>query len=150
MDGYVDTKGMETNLKLSYADFKLFIGYTLTDAQLDEDGSKRVNPLTAKHRLNNVLMYEVEDKWKIGLEAYYYSKQTLSDGTKGKSYWITGFMAERLWEKFSLFVNFENFTDTRQTRFGSIYNGTITNPVFKDIYAPLDGFVINGGIKLNL
>jgi iron complex outermembrane receptor protein len=29
--------------------------------------------LTAKHRLNNVLMYEVEDKWKIGLEAYYYS-----------------------------------------------------------------------------
>lgn len=150
VDGYVDTKGMETNLKLSYADFKLFIGYTLTDAQLDEDGSKRVNPLTAKHRLNNVLMYEVEDKWKIGLEAYYYSKQTLSDGTKGKSYWITGFMAERLWEKFSLFVNFENFTDTRQTRFGSIYNGTITNPVFKDIYAPLDGFVINGGIKLNL
>ncbi|MDQ6482550.1 TonB-dependent receptor [Dyadobacter sp. LHD-138] len=149
-DGFVDTKGTETNLKLGYGDFKLFVGYTLTDALLHEGGSKRVNPLTAKHRLNNVLMYEVEDKWKIGLEAYYYSKQTLSDGTKGKSYWITGFMAERLWEKFSLFINFENFTNTRQTKFGSIYNGTITNPVFKDIYAPLDGFVINGGIKLNL
>ena len=38
----------------------------------------------------------------------------------------------------------------RQTRFGSIYTGTIDNPVFKDIYAPLDGFVINGGIKLRL
>jgi iron complex outermembrane receptor protein len=46
-------------------------------------------------------------------------------------------MAERLW-------------DTRQTRFFSIYNGTVSNPVFKDIYAPLDGFVVNGGIKLNL
>lgn len=149
-DGFVDTKGTETNLKLGYGDFKLFVGYTLTDAKLNEGGSKRVNPLTAKHRLNNVLMYEVEDKWKVGLEAYYYSKQTLSDGTVGKSYWITGFMAERLWEKFSLFINFENFTDTRQTRFGSIYNGTVTNPVFKDIYAPLDGFVINGGIKLTL
>ncbi|REA60157.1 TonB-dependent receptor [Dyadobacter luteus] len=149
-NGFVDTKGTETNLKLGYGDFKLFVGYTLTDAQLNENGGRRVNPLTAKHRLNNVLMYEVEDKWKIGLEAYYYSKQTLSDGTVGKSYWITGFMAERIWEKFSLFINFENFTDTRQTRFGSIYNGTVTNPVFKDIYAPLDGFVINGGIKLNL
>lgn len=28
--------------------------------------------------------------------------------------------------------------------------GTITNPVFKDIYAPLDGFLINGGIKFRL
>jgi len=149
-DGFVDTKGWETNVKLGYQDFKLFVGYTFTDAQLDEKGVKRVNPLTAKHRLNNVLMYELEDKWKIGLEAYYYSKQSLNDGTKGKPNWIFGFMAERLWEKFSLFANFENFTDTRQTRFGSIYNGTVTNPVFKDIYAPLDGFVINGGIKLNL
>ena len=87
-----DRKGTETNLKLGYGDFKLFVGYTLTDAQLHEGGVRRVNPLTAKHRLNNVLMYEVEDTWKIGLEAYYYSQQTLNDGTKGESYWITGFM----------------------------------------------------------
>lgn len=149
-DGYVDTRGWETNVKLSYADFKLFIGYTFTDAQLNEGGMKRVNPLTAKHRLNNVLMYEIEDKWKIGLEAYYYSKQQLNDGTTGKQYWTCGFMAEKLWENFSLFVNFENFTDTRQTKFDSIYTGTVTNPVFRDIYAPLDGFVINGGLKLKL
>lgn len=149
-NGYVDTKGWETNVKLSYEDFKLFIGYTFTDAQLNEGGIKRQNPLTAKHRLNNVLMYEIEDKWKIGLEAYYYSKQQLNDGTTGKSYWTCGFMAEKIWERFSLFVNFENFTDTRQTKFDSIYTGTITNPVFRDIYAPLDGFVVNGGLKLKL
>lgn len=122
-NGFVYTKGWETNVKLGYQDFKLFVGYTFIDAQLNENGVKRVNPLTAKHRLNNVSMYEVEDKWKIGLEAYYYSKQSLNDGSKGKPYCIFGFMAERLWEKFSLFPNFENFIDTRQTRFGSIYNG---------------------------
>ena len=74
----------------------------------------------------------------------------LSDGTTGRSYWITGFMAEKFWEKFSLYINFENFLDTRQTKYGSIFNGTMTNPVFKDIYAPLDGFVVNGGVKLRL
>jgi iron complex outermembrane receptor protein len=95
-------------------------------------------------------MYEIEDKLKIGLEAYYFSPQLLNDGTTGKSYWTTGLMAEKLWERFSLFINFENLTDTRQTKFGSIYTGSITNPVFKDIYAPLDGFVMNGGIKLKL
>lgn len=150
VDGYIDTKGWETNVKLGYGDFKLFVGYTFTDAQLKQGSTKKDNPLTARHRLNNVLMYELEDKWKIGLEAYYYSEQTLNDGQKGKPYWICGFMAEKLWEKFSLFINFENFLGTRQTKFDTIYTGTVTNPVFRDIYAPLDGFVVNGGIKLNL
>ena len=150
VSGFIDTKGWETNVKFGYGDFKLFVGYTFTDAQLNDNGIKKANPLTAKHRLNNVLMYEMEEKWKIGLEAYYYSKQALSDGTMGKSYWICGFMAERLWERFSLFVNFENFLNTRQTRFDSIYTGTVTHPVFRDIYAPLDGFVVNGGLKLKL
>jgi len=150
VDGYLDTKGTETNLKLGYKDFKLFLGYTYTDASIDNNGIKSENPLTAKHRLNNVLMYEVEDKWKAGLEAYYYSPQKLNDGTTGREYWIFGFMVEKLWENFSVFANFENFTDTRQTKFGSIYTGPISNPVFKDIYAPLDGFVINAGLKIKL
>ncbi|PTT16435.1 hypothetical protein DBR27_02515 [Flavobacterium sp. HMWF030] len=150
INGYLDTKGTETNVKLGYKDFKLFVGYTYTDALIDSNGVKSQNPLTAKHRLNNVLMYEVEEKWKAGLEAYYYSSQKLSDGTTGRDYWIFGFMAERLWENFSVYANFENFTDTRQTKFGSIYTGTITNPVFKDIYAPLDGFVVNAGIKIKI
>ncbi|MBE0393027.1 TonB-dependent receptor domain-containing protein [Flavobacterium sp. PL002] len=150
VDGNLNTKGTETNLKFSYEDFKLFIGYTYTDATVENNGTKSRNPLTAKHRLNNVLMYEVEDKWKVGLEAYYYSPQQLTDGTTGRDYWIFGVMIEKLWENFSIYANFENFTDTRQTRFGSIYTGTLAKPVFKDIFAPLDGFVVNAGIKVKI
>ncbi|MFK8269357.1 TonB-dependent receptor [Capnocytophaga cynodegmi] len=148
--GYIHTKGTETNIKIGYDDFKLFLGYTFTDTRLLENGTSTENPLTPKHRVNSVLMYEIEDKWKIGLEAYYFSPQKLSDGATGKDYVICGFMAEKIWERFSLYINFENFLDTRQTRFDNIYTGTITNPVFRDIYAPLDGFVINGGIKFRL
>jgi len=148
--GHFDSRGMETNVKLGYGDFKLFVGYTFTKAYLHEGDIKTENFLTSRHRLNNVLLYEVEEKWKIGLEAYYFSKQQLSDGATGKSYWITGFMAEKLWKKFSLYINFENFTDSRQTKFDTIYTGSIDSPVFRDIYAPLDGFVMNGGIKVRL
>ena len=148
--GHFDSRGMETNVKLGYGDLKLFVGYTYTKAYLHEGDIKTENFLTSRHRLNNVLLYEVEEKWKIGLEAYYFSQQQLSDGATGKSYWITGFMAEKLWEKFSLYINFENFTDSRQTKFDTIYTGSIDSPVFRDIYAPLDGFVMNGGIKLRL
>ena len=148
--GYIHTKGTETNIKIGYDDLKLFLGYTYTDARLNQYGTNTESPLTPKHRINSVLMYEIEDKWKIGLEAYYFSPQKLNDGTMGKDYVICGLMAEKIWERFSLYANFENFLDTRQTRFDSIYTGTISNPVFKDIYAPLDGFVVNLGIKLKL
>jgi iron complex outermembrane receptor protein len=148
--GNLDTKGMETNAKITYSDFKLFIGYTYADVNQHTGSISTAYPLVSKHRLNNVLMYEVEDEWKIGAEAYYFSKQRLNDGAMGKSYWTAGLMAEKLWERFSIFVNFENFTNTRQTKFDAIYTGTITDPVFRDIYAPVDGFVVNGGIKLRL
>lgn len=148
--GHIDTKGMETNLRLLYRDFKLFVGYTYTDANTHYTNQKDWLPLTARHRLNNVLMYEIEDKLKLGLEAYYFSRQQLNDGTFGKRYWITGFMAEKMWERFSLYINFENFTNTRQSRFDSIYTGSLNNPVFRDIYAPVEGFIVNGGVKIRL
>jgi outer membrane receptor for ferrienterochelin and colicins len=150
ISGHIDTKGTETNIKLGYKDFKLFLGYTYTYAQIEQNGVHRENYLTPRHKVNSVLFYEVEERWKAGLEAYYFSPQQLSDGTTGRAYVMMGFMLERLWERFSVYVNFENFLDARQTRFGTIYTGTVNNPSFRDIYAPLDGFIVNGGIKIRL
>jgi iron complex outermembrane receptor protein len=148
--GFIDTKGIETNLRFTYNDFKLFVGYTYADVNSHFNGNKNWFPLTAKHRLNNVLVYEKEGKLKIGLEAYYFSPQKLNDGATGKAYWLNGLMAEKLYKNFSIFINFENIFDTRQTKFDTIYTGNINNPTFRDIYAPVDGFVVNGGIKIRL
>ena len=148
--GHLDTKGSETNLRLVYHDFKLFIGYTYTDANTHYTLNKEWMPLTARHRLNNVLMYEADESWKLGLEAYYFSRQQLTDGSFGRSYWITGFMVEKIFNRVSLFLNLENFTDTRQSKYGAIYIGSIDNPQFADIYAPVEGFVMTGGLKVRL
>ena len=149
-NGRVESKGMETNLKLGYSDFKLFVGYTYADVNSYFNDVKSWFPLTARHRLNNVLMYEKDEQLKIGLEAYYFSAQKLNDGSKGQSFWTFGLMGEKVWEHFSVFINFENFTDSRQTRFDTIFTGSINSPTFRDIYAPVDGFVVNGGVKIRL
>jgi outer membrane receptor for ferrienterochelin and colicins len=149
-NGHMDTKGFETNLKMTWQDFKLFVGYTYADVSTHYNNVRALLPLAARNRLNNVLMYEKENNLKIGLEAYYVGEQLLSDNTTGRSYWTAGFMVEKFWNKFSVFINFENFTDVRQTKFGPIYTGPASDPIFKDIYAPVDGFVVNGGIKLKL
>ena len=148
--GHIISKGAETNIKLGYDELGLYLGYTYTDAKVYNNSSATQNPLTPKHRFNAALVYEIEGKWRFGSELYYFSKQKLIDGSTGKDYWLSGLVAERLWKKFSLFINFENFGDVRQTRFENIYTGTVTNPVFKDIYAPLDGFIVNGGVKIRL
>ena len=148
--GDLNTKGIETNVKITYENFKLFLGYTLADVTQHTNSTITNYPLVSRNRLNNVLVYEVEGKFKIGAAAYYFGPQRLNDGTTGRGYWTAGLMAEKTWDRFSLFINFENLTDNRQTKFGTIYTGSITDPAFKDIYAPLDGFVANGGIKFKL
>jgi iron complex outermembrane receptor protein len=55
-----------------------------------------------------------------------------------------------MWKSFDVFINAENLTDRRQSRWDNIYTGTITNPVFKDVYTQLEGAVINLGIKIKL
>jgi outer membrane receptor for ferrienterochelin and colicins len=146
----IRTAGAETNLKITWKNFILFGGYTFVDAVKSAQGKSTFLPQTARHRINSVLMYEIEDAWRVGLEAFYFSKQSLTNGFITPDYWILGFSAQKKWEHFSVFINFENFTDTRQTRFGNIYDGSLDNPVFSEIYAPLDGFVFNAGFFIRL
>ncbi|SMO79911.1 TonB-dependent receptor [Solitalea koreensis] len=148
-NGHIDSRGFETNLKLGYNELKLFLGYSFTDAKDHFNAIQVIKKLTPKHRINTVLMYEKEGSFRMGLEAYYFSEQLLNNGNKGQPYWVCGFMAEKKFSHFGLFINFENFTDIRQTKFSTVYSGTPDAPVFADVYAPLDGFVVNGGAKLS-
>jgi outer membrane receptor for ferrienterochelin and colicins len=149
-NGYIDTKGVESNLKFTLDELNLFAGYTYTDTRQYFNWLNYWKPLTPKHLLYLDFAYEDEGNFRTGIEADYSSQQILSDGTTGKGYIVCSFLFEKIWKHLNVYVNAENFTDRRQTRWDKIYTGTITNPNFKDIYAPLDGVVINTGIKIKL
>jgi iron complex outermembrane receptor protein len=147
-NGYLDSKGFESSLRLGFDDITFYCGYTFIDAVRHFDNTSSVNPLTARQRIYSTLMYEIEEKLRLGFEVFYTGQQTLSDGGTRPDYWIMGASAEYKFKHFSLFTNAENFTDTRQTRFESMYTGSMQNPQFKEIWAPTDGFIINWGIKI--
>ena len=148
--GNIDTKGFETALKFRMEDISLYVGYTFTDVRRNFNNSSTSNPLSAKHHLNIDLMYEPNEKLRIGYELYYVGAQYLSTNERVRNYWVTGLSSEYKFKHFSLFINFENFTDTRQSRWDNLYNGTIQNPSFKEVYTPTEGFVFNGGFKIKL
>lgn len=148
--GPVSSRGLESNMKLTYKDFKLFFNYALIDTRLDYENVNDQKPLTAKHNIGTVLVYEEEGKWRLGLETYYTSSQLRNDLSETDDFWIVGFMALRKFKNISVYLNFENFTDTRQSRFENINLGASMNPELLDVWAPLEGFVVNGGIIVEL
>ncbi|MGI4803885.1 MAG: TonB-dependent receptor [Janthinobacterium lividum] len=148
--GFISTQGTETNVKLSVDDFGFYLGYTYTDTKQHFAGQTSTQPLTAKNRLNFDATYEIEDRFRAGAEAFYTGSQLLNDGTTGRGYVTFGLLVQKMWKHLDVFVNAENLTDRRQTRWDNIYTGSITSPVFRDIYAPLEGVVVNAGIRIKL
>jgi len=146
------SKGFETNAKFVFKeDFKLFVGYTFTNAEAKYLIGNQFLPLVPKNKLNLALIYERENNFKFGFESYFTDNQYLYNGDQTPSFWIFGFMAEKtMWKHFSFFINFENFTDTRQSNYKRVVNGPNNNPTFDDIWTSTEGFTINGGLKLKL
>ncbi len=150
-DEPVQSKGFETNVKFIYRhDYKLFLGYTFTDARAIYLTGNQHLPLVPAHKFNSALIYEKHGFLKMGLEGYYTSPQYLYNGFKTEGYWELGLMIEKTIDKFSIYVNFENFTDTRQSKYKRVVNDPHASPSFDDIWTHTEGFVINGGIKLRL
>ncbi|GAB3179483.1 TonB-dependent receptor [Telluribacter humicola] len=147
-NGHLDTRGFETNVTWRFANYRLYSFYTFTDTKRYYENLQRPLPLTARHRAGVVAMYELEEKWRVGYEAYYTGQQELEAGTRTRPYWTMGLMAERRWEHISLFLNFENFTDVRLSRFQTLVSGPRQQPEFvREIWAPTEGRIINGGVK---
>jgi outer membrane receptor for ferrienterochelin and colicins len=147
----VRSGGFEANARFIYKNnFKLFLGYTFTDAHAKYLSGNQFLPLVPKNKLNTALIYEKEGAIKLGLEAYFTGKQYLSDGTRTPAFSEVGFMAEKIFKKFSLFINFENFTDTRQSKYKNVVNGSHLDPTFDQIWTHTEGFVVNGGVKVKL
>lgn len=148
-NGQLISKGFETNLKVSADNLSLYVGYTYIDAKREFDNTSLFNPLTARHRINTNIMYEIENKLRVAYELFYIGQQYLTTGEITRDYWVMGISVQRTFNKFSLFVNAENFLDSRQSRFEPLFTGNIQNPQFRDIYSPTDGFIFNGGFKLS-
>jgi len=148
--GFFETNGIESLVKASLGNFHLYLGYTFVNAiRNDENGSMDL-PLTPQHSLHGDVMFIEENKWRIGIDAEYESKQTLASGRTVRALFKAGFLAERSFQNFSLYINLENWTDTRQTRYESLVQAPYNNPRFTEVWAPLDGFIFNAGFKIKM
>jgi iron complex outermembrane receptor protein len=148
--GSVRSFGAETNLIIRKDETNLIVSYTYTDAKNYFDSTFNV-ALNAKHRLIMDLMWDIRNKWRIGVESFYTGKQYLSSGEQKPDYWILGLLIVYYSSHYQVSLNFENILDERQGRHEpSLYSGTVNNPKFNVVWGPMEGISANISLKISL
>lgn len=148
-------RGSELLLRYRQDGFTMTGSYVYVDAsEPDPDAAgRRAVPLTPRHTAGLVAMWEKEDKGRLGFEIYYTGRQTLDDDpyrSRSRPYFEIGMLGEIAVGKARLFLNAENILNVRQTRWNRLLrparaaDGRWTT----DVWAPTEGFVLNGGVRL--
>ncbi len=144
--------GIETVATFRRAPFSLTGTYTYVHSREGAGADRSDIPLTPRHSAGLLAMWEHEERGRIGMEAYFTGRQRLEDNpfrSSSEPYVLFGGLVERRFGRLRIFVNAENLGDVRQTRWDPLIrpargaDGRWT----VDAWAPLDGRVINGGIR---
>ena len=145
--------GLELLGTLRREPFSVTATYTYVRARETLGTSEQDVPLTPRHSAGIVGMWEVEDVGRVGIEWYYTGVQSLDENPyrmASEPYMILGLLAERQFGHIRLFVNGENLTGVRQTRWDPLLLTTraVDGRWTVDAWAPLEGINVNGGLRV--
>ena len=144
----ISSKGAESYVQAMKAPYEIYLGYVYTDAKRNYNTYNPYLPLIAKHKFASVFAYEWSEDFKMGIESSYTGTQYLENGTKTEPYLFMAVMLRYTVGKAIFVLNCENLLDKRQNKNGSLVIPPLTNPSFPEIWAPIDGRVINLSMHL--
>jgi iron complex outermembrane receptor protein len=130
-----------------------YTGIAASEVAVD-DSVRRTVPLNPRHAAGLVTVWEHE-RGRVGLETFVTGEQRLDENpyrTSSPAYLIVGVLAEHRVGPVRLFLNLENLTDRRQTRWDPIVRPTRADDGrwTVDLWAPAEGRVVNGGVRIGL
>lgn len=116
-------------------------------------GERRAAPLTPRHTASLVAFLEEHDVGRAGVELYFTGPQLVDENPyrrRTPAYLIVGLLAERRFGPARVFVNGENLLGVRQTEHDPLLLPTrgAGGRWTTDVWAPLEGRTVNGGVRL--
>jgi iron complex outermembrane receptor protein len=153
LDAATTNVGVELIGTIRAEPFSLTTTYTYVKSRESEGPLRLDVPLTPRHSAGLIGMWEKRDVGRVGVELYYTGEQRLEENpyrAESESYFIFGLLAERRLGRFRLFINGENLTDVRQSKWDPLLR-TAPAPDGRravDAWAPLEGRNINGGVRI--
>lgn len=145
----VVSKGFDTYVQLNLSGWEIYAGYTFTLARRNYLPANNFVPLTPKNRTAFTLVKEIGEAWRFGLEGSYTGRQYRDGNSRTPGYLFMAAMVERKFgHHLSLVLNGENLFDYRQSNYEALFTGPITAPVFRPLWAPIDGRVLNLSLRI--
>jgi iron complex outermembrane receptor protein len=146
--------GLEALAIYRVEDLSIVANYAYVRAREGEDTGRVDVPLTPRHSIGVDGMWTWADgrNGRIGVEWFYTGVQRLEANPYreiSRPYSVFGVLLERRVGGVRLFVNGENLTDVRQTRWDPIVRPArgVDGRWTVDGWAPLEGRTINGGVR---
>ena len=98
-------------------------------------------------------MWQRENRGRIGVESYLTGRQRLDDNpyrSESAAYVLFGGLVEQRIGKLRVFVNAENLGNVRQTDWSPVLRTirAVDGRWTVDAWAPLEGRVLNGGVRV--
>ena len=149
----VVTQGLETYVRLRADETELYLGYVFTYARRQYDATNPNVALAARHKLAAIGLTDFTDHFGGGIEASYTGPQYLSDGSTTPGYPIVAALLRYHTGPWTLVLNAENLLDYRQTRRERVVlpvGGSYASPVFRELWAPVEGRVANLSLNWRL
>ena len=147
----VTTVGFESYLRIKFFNkLEVYLGYVFTDARKDYDSVNTTMSLNARNKVSTVITYEPMTHWMFGIESSYIGWQYTDDHVRHPDYFFLAMMVSYKVKKWRFVLNGENLLDYRQSKVEAIVLPPYRNPVFPQLWAPIDGRVINFSIAFSL
>ncbi|MBF9143638.1 TonB-dependent receptor [Hymenobacter properus] len=144
------SQGLESYARLRYDETEIYFGYLYTYARRQYDAANPNVPLAARHKLSTVATEELGEHLALGIEASYTGRQYLDDGSTRPGYPILAALVRYTTGPWTFILNGENLLDYRQTRREAVAFGNRANPVFPELWAPVEGRVFNLSVNWKL
>jgi outer membrane cobalamin receptor len=141
------THGFETYFQADHDAFEIYLGYTYTVAKKFYDPWQPYLDLSARNKFASVFAYEFTDFFRGGIEAAVTGKQYLEDGTQTPGFIFMAAMLRFDAGHFAFVLNCENLLDYRQSKKEIIVLPPYNNPRFRQLWAPIDGRIVNFSIR---
>jgi iron complex outermembrane receptor protein len=114
---------------------------------------RREVPLNPRHTAGIDWLWSIHPRLRLGVELFYTGLQQLDDSPylkESRPYLLYGFVAEWRLGRARLFVNTENLSNFRQTNYESLVRPTQapTGLWTVDVWGPLEGRILNGGLRV--
>jgi len=134
-------------------DLSIVANYAFVRSREVTDEGRVEVPLTPRHSVGIDGAWEVGDVFRLGVEWYYTGVQRLEANpfrNESAPYHVFGLLASRRIGRALLFINGENLTGVKQTDWDPLVRPSrgVDGRWTVDAWAPLDGRVVNGGIRV--